>query len=375
MKIGILTQPLSSNYGGIIQNYALQTFLMREGHDVHTIERRSSDQPALRFGSVIKRGLIKFISRKDIVLRVWPTKKELAVINQNTDRFIKDHIIQTETFHKKKFDLLKKYSFDAYIVGSDQVWRPKYSPCLTNYFLDFLDGNNEVKKIAYAASFGVDDWEYTPEQTKICSSLAKQFNAISVREDSAVELCKKHFGVEATHVLDPSMLLTKEDYIHLIKEDNIPERENILFNYILDQTEKKNTFIQKAADAFKIQSVSGMPPNKIYWKKNKKDLSDCVYHPVTEWLAGFKDAKLVVTDSFHGCVFSILFNKPFIVFSNELRGNARLNSLLKMFNLEGRLYKEMDADSKLLYMDYSDVNRILEKERKKSIAFLLDALE
>jgi len=381
MTIGILTQPLSANYGCILQNYALQTILKREGFKVYTINRCKPTMPKSKFivfcvGSILKRGLLKWIFRKDVILRTWwATKKETTIINQNIDQFIAQNITQTEKFFKNKFDIINKYEFDAYIVGSDQVWRPQYSPCLSNYFLDFLNGNKEVKKIVYAASFGVDNWEFTFQQTEQCSYLAKQFDAISVREDSAIELCDKYLGVEAIHVLDPTMLLKKEDYIDLIKQGNIPERENILFSYLVDESDEKKCSIHKVAEELKLHPISGMPPNSFHLKQSKKDLSDCIYMPVTEWIAGFRDAKFIITDSFHGTVFAILFNKPFVVFENENRGNARLNSLLKMFKIENRLItSNVNFETKLYDLDYSEINRIIEKERDKSLTYLLIAL-
>ena len=110
-----------------------------------------------------------------------------------------------------------QYRFDAYVVGSDQVWRPTYNlgDKLFDMYLAFADGQ-QVKRLSYAASFGVDKWEYSDDQTRICSELAKQFDAISVREKSGVKLCADNLGVDAIHVLDPTMLLDPSDYNKLI---------------------------------------------------------------------------------------------------------------------------------------------------------------
>jgi len=375
MKIGILTLPFILNYGGILLKYALQTVLKREGFDPYVINLHYSPTTRMRFtASLFKRWLLKNIFRKNIPPRIRPTKKEALIVGNNLIRFEKENINLTKKFYKNIFKNTEEYAFDAFIVGSDQVWRPKYVPNLTSYFLDFLDGNNQVKKITYAASFGVDNWEFTAEETIRCSALVKQFSAISVREESAIELCKKYLNVEAIHALDPTMLLKKEDYINLVEKDNIPVRDNILFSYILDGSDKKNNAIQKAIKELKLHHISGMPSNSFAWKESKKDLSDCIYSPVTEWLSGFRDAKFVITDSFHGTMFSIIFNKPFVVFLNEHRGNARFSSILRLFNLEDRIITSSDFNNKLFYLDYSEINKKLEKERDKSIAYLLNAL-
>ena len=100
--------------------------------------------------------------------------------------------------------------YDAFIVGSDQVWRPSYNQHLEQAFLNFTENWKNVKRIAYAASFGVDNWEFTKKQTKECKRLVQKFDFVSVREDTAVNLCKEHLGIEATHVLDPTLLLSAD---------------------------------------------------------------------------------------------------------------------------------------------------------------------
>ena len=112
----------------------------------------------------------------------------------------------------------------------------------SSMFLDFAK-EEKTKRIAYAASFGTDQWEFTQEMTSICAPLAQKFDFVSVREDSGVKLCKEHLGVNAVHVLDPTLLLTKEDYIHLIEAEKEPKAKGTLFNYILDPDYVKSAFI------------------------------------------------------------------------------------------------------------------------------------
>jgi len=165
-----------------------------------------------RYASILKRSALRLLGQQ-LRVRVWPTAKESAIITHHTREFIQRNIITTESFSSKVDEkLLDNYNFDAYVVGSDQVWRPCYSPQLSTFFLDFLEGNSTVEKIAYTASFGVDDWKFTNKQIKEFGRLLKLFDAISVREDSTVELCKNYFGVEATHLLDPTMLLGSDVY-------------------------------------------------------------------------------------------------------------------------------------------------------------------
>src|SRR5690606_15864360 len=120
---------------------------------------------------------------------------------------------------------LNNIGFDTYIVGSDQCWRPKYSPNITNYFLDFLNDKQNVIRISYAASFGTSDWEFNEPETKMCRDLIQKFDAVSVRESSGIELCQKYLDKEAQHVLDPTMLLELDDYITKIGRASCRERE------------------------------------------------------------------------------------------------------------------------------------------------------
>jgi len=374
MKIGILTQPLHNNYGGLLQNYALQTVLKRMGHEVWTIDRQFKETSLFRkFGSSIKRQLLKPLI-KNQPIRVWQTKKEKAIIAKNTAQFIKENI---KTTHKitssAKMSNLSNYKFNAYIVGSDQVWRPEYSPCITNYFLDFVENEVNLKKIAYSASFGTDSWEFTPKEEARCSELIKKFNAVSVREDSAIELCKIHFNHTVIAQLDPTLLLCKCDYESLVHKAGVKESAGNMFVYFLDKDTFKNNVVETITNKVGLTPFEVMPKKK-FAEMKKKEIDLCIFPPVEQWLRAFMDAEFIVTDSFHGTVFSIIFEKPFIVIGNEERGLARFDSLLKLFCLENRLvfqnnYKSI---SSLIEKknDYSSVTHILNNKRNEGLDFL-----
>jgi polysaccharide pyruvyl transferase WcaK-like protein len=378
MKIGILTQPLNTNYGGLLQNYALQTVLKQMGHKVWTVDRPISEIPIfIKFLSITNRLLLRILYLKPTLIRIWPTDKEHNIIAHNTNRFIKENISTTKKIGSlKRYAPLKYYNFSAYIVGSDQVWRPKYLPCITNYFLDFIDIKDRLKRIAYAASFGVDNWEFSPKQTTQCASLAKKFDAISVREDSAVRLCKEYLEVDAIHVLDPTMLLKREDYIKLVEKDNIPKSEGTLLTYVLDKSAENAEIIKRLAKIIDLTPFSVMP-EKTFSEVGKRYIEDCIFPPVTEWIRGFMDADYVVTDSFHGTVFSIIFNKPFISIGNTGRGLTRFTSLLKMFGLEKRLILSSDELTLEIITDIIDfdrINQIWDNEQQRAYKFLDKAL-
>ncbi|WP_171595261.1 polysaccharide pyruvyl transferase family protein [Marinifilum caeruleilacunae] len=378
MKIGIITLPFNWNYGGILQTYALQSALKKLGHDSYTINRNTAPMSLkMKVLSYVRRSILKVLFRKDVVVRTWPTKEEEKTIRQHTDRFIQENVKTTDLFRSEKdFKNIGKYDFQAFVTGSDQVWRPKYSPVLENHFLGFLPKDSQAKRIAYAASFGVDNWEFSGRQTEACASLAQKFDTISVREDSAVELCKDKLNVESIVALDPTMLIDKEEYIALVEKDKIPKLKGSLLNYILDLTPDKKKIVDEAAEELKIKPVSIMPKG-IFREMGKKRLEDCVCPPVTNWLRGFMDAEFVVTDSFHGTVFSIIFNKPFIAIGNAKRGITRFSSLLKILGLEDRLvlgYQDNISEMIKTPIDYQKVNTLLEGKKKEALQFLENSL-
>ena len=355
MRIGIITQPLTTNYGGILQNYALQEVLRRMGHEPCTVDY----------------GKMSWIAWLDCAWRVvahkilgnnatFPSmppqvKQKQAPLRQFVDNNI--NLTRPRTWYIQP-SVIKKYHFQALIAGSDQVWRPRYNAKLEKCFFDFASGWN-VKRIAYAASFGTDEWEFTKDQTRVCSALAKKFSGISVRELSGVELCRKHLGVDAAHVLDPTLLLRKADYCKLCEQ--IPVREAFVFAYILDESSAKidaiRTFAERKGLPYFIKSAGpNVQPDDT----------------VELWLSYFRDAAFVITDSFHGTAFSINFNKDFYVYANAHRGNSRFESLLRIFGLEERMIESLPENEEAI--NWSEVNQKLEAERDNSMRWLTGAI-
>lgn len=314
MKIGILTQPLLNNYGGILQNFALQRILQENGFESITIDYVP---PRITLARCVCHWIKSFVllllgKKRPFLLNRNPKKRKASFTE-----FINQRINKTDLVYKYS-DRIGINRFGTLIVGSDQVWRPLYNYNIKDKFLSFCKNVKNLKRIAYAASFGVDNWEYTPKQTRECSRLAKKFDAISVREESGVKLCKEHLGVNATWVLDPTLLLTKEDYLPICKEVPICN-EKYLAVYVLDENEEVTATYEKEAAA------RGLIVKKFH-ADSKSTLT------VPEWLAMFRDASYVVTDSFHGTVFSIIFGKEFKCIYNKGRGAARFESLMNLYN-------------------------------------------
>ncbi len=372
MKIGILTLPLHTNYGGILQAYALQTVLERMGHEVCVIEkkRKPFQLPLWKAPLVYGKRIIRNVTGHPFpIFYEQKINREKPIVQQHTDRFIHKYIKRRFV---DDFSEIKETDFDVIVVGSDQVWRPKYFlDGIEHAYLDFTDRWN-IKRIAYAVSFGTDEWEYTPRQKNRCKELIKNFDTVSVREDSGVTLCHAHFDVEAQHVLDPTMLLAKEDYIQLFENANTPKSKGNLLNYILDEAPEKLALIDKIAKEKDL--VSFRVNSKV--ENREASLQERIQPSVEQWLRGFYDAEFVITDSFHACVFSILFNKPFIAVGNKDRGMSRFTSLLSMFGLEKRLLTSSFYNiGQIENIDWSKVNAILKDKVCASIKLLTTNLK
>ena len=374
MKIGILTLPLHTNYGGILQAYALQTVLECMGHDVLVIQRPWRKQIVWwKFPlQIVNRCICRFVfGRKVALFSELKWNRNQAVIERNTQKFITNHI---HTHQIRQISDIKEKDFDAIVVGSDQIWRPKYYRLHYKYIEDaFLSFTKKwsLKRIAYAPSFGTDEWEYNQVETQKCSNLLQKFDAVSVREQSSIELCEKYLGHKNVQwVLDPTMLLDKEEYEQLIPQD--VKAPGDLMCYVLDDNFTVSRLIKRIANEYNY---------KVFYANSRvKDVSlpieQRIQPPVEQWLAGFRDAKLVITDSFHACVFSMLFHKPFIVIGNRKRGYSRFESLVKLFGLESRLIENETQFKKSMLAPFSDdVYKKLEGYRKSSIEFLKNALD
>lgn len=377
MKVGILTLPLHTNYGGILQAYALQTVLERMGHEVVVLQNGYDGivrYPFYKMPFIWGKRFFGFFKGRHLPVFLESRKKqELPIITQHTKEFIRTYI---HTCHVSRLSEIPALGLDAIVVGSDQIWRRDYfrriwKAEITDAYLGFMSGR-EIKRIAYAVSFGKKSWDYSQEETAACSALAQSFNAISVREDSAVDLCQRYLGVKAEHVLDPTLLLSRQDYIDLIQKANVSPNSGKLFAYILDKTSGKTAFVNRVAEKSRTKPYYIDCVSVDYSKPIEKR----IVPPVESWLRGFLDAELVVTDSFHGCVFSIIFGKPFIAIGNVNRGLSRFESLLKMFGAENRLITDLDnCDLSELCSDDSEEREAQFRDlKRRSLDFLTQAL-
>lgn len=380
-KTGVLTFWYgNSNYGQILQSYALQRVLEQLGREPYIIRFVGYGESRLR--KLVKQ-LLPFLCRKPS-----PT----------------DRLRGFEAFRKEHFRMSPLYTsisqlrscpprYDAYIAGSDQIWKQSLrNPQQPAYFLDF--GRPEVRRIAYAASFGME--RYPDEDKAELKRLLSRFNAISCREYSGVEICRDH-GLEATKVLDPTLLLTKGNYETLqstppkgqspVGSRAIGERKRRrarrrggLFIYSLNISSASDIRFSELREAVDGEVV--VTPAAGYNESAELFGSEVEYLYATpaQWIAQIASAGLVVTTSFHGIAFSILMHTPFVYvpLKGEFQGaNNRILDLLRDLRLEERILSERTTYGSIIArpIDWASVDSILERMRQDSLAFLKEALK
>ena len=352
MKIGLLNLPVDNNFGGHLQRYALMEVLRAEGVDVTHLNCRGINSRKSMY-KIVKSFIIELVLfikgllKGKYNLYDLPYLKYLLRRDPKTERFYETYIKHTEQIYTKE-ELVSYLDFDAYLVGSDQVWRAKmanYQYGIDTYFFDYLPCTK--LRYAYGVSLGTQRGEYTDEEIKRLSPLYRAFEKISVREKQAIDTFQQFGWTEpiAISVLDPTMLLDKEHYSNLVLNVYTKKSPGSLFCYILDENEDKRIKIEEIAEQKQLN------PFYILLKTNCS---------VEQWLRSFMDAEFVVTDSYHGLVFSLIFNKPFYLMYNKQRGNARFESLLNLLGITGE---------ETVY-DWNVINAHIQQEKMKSLEYI-----
>lgn len=356
--------PLCANYGGTLQNWALQQVLKRMGHEPITLrfpvvyQGMSSMHYWLK---VFPMQLARFIAHKfmggkyEMPLTIGAWKKSVS----GMERFVDEHINVTEYLPNLTMEDVKRYGVEALVVGSDQIWRPVKYDAVNYYFLGFAK-NSDILRITYAPSVALDEWPFNESTTAQLKELIKRFYAVSVREESSVKLIKDNLGVEAQWVLDPTLLLKKENYLAVC--NNVPQNKKpFVFAYILDMNEDKRQMAEKVAKEHGC-SVCYLTADKVKAEDT-----------IEKWLANFRDSEFVITDSYHGTVFSLIFQKQFYTFYNTYRGNARMDSLKKLTGLEDRFLTILNNEIGNS-IDFVEVETQINRMRGVSVKFLKEAL-
>ena len=283
---------------------------------------------------------------------------------KNMREFVLDNINVMQLLGKLDSSFCYKHpEIEAYIVGSDQVWRKSFSPFLPNYFLDFTE-NFDVKRVAYGVSFGQKEMDLDQDEMFFYSDLALKFDAVSVREKDGKEICKKQLNSNASLVIDPTLLIDPSDYFDLIAKAEIQVKSNrYAAVYVLDRNKHKENDIKMFCDK------NSLTPKYIGHPSSKG------FQSIESWLSDIANSQYVITDSYHGTIFSIIFCKPFTSICNPSRGASRFVTLLTALGLENRLINEGERFIPMSeIIDYAVVSEIISDRRLKSIAFLKKSL-
>lgn len=258
----------------------------------------------------------------------------------------------------KDFNEINKNDYDILMVNSDQTWRNVRNRFFYDVaFLNF-SRNWKIPKFVYGASIGLDYWQYTKKEDEIAKSLIKDFNGISVREKGSIKLIEEHLGFKPILVLDPTLLIEKKHYLNLIKNFKINNNleNNFIFIYSLTNSKQLKIFIKNITEKYNY---------KIFL------ININVIDQIEKFIYGIYKCKAVITDSFHGTIFSIIFNKPFISFVSNGRGRERFNTLKEIFNLHNRIFNfDSNPDINLLEKPLKINKNILNYLKKQSIRFL-----
>lgn len=366
-KIGIVTLLGYFNYGNRLQNYALQETLKKLNYEVYSLRFDDEEGFLNEYSSdnITLRNKIKGIPLKKLFS--LPFRKIKSSVNNSRYKAVeKNRLVIFKTFTNKfinEVDFKREYieEFEYFIVGSDQVWNPAYIQNMPQYLLGFAPNK---KRISYAASFGIS--KLPQEVYPTFKQELSKFKNISVREGAGSSIVENLIENEVPVLVDPTMLLNKEEWTSVSqKAKNRPESPYILTYFLGGPSDKTRKKISKIAKDNKMMVIN---------LGDKKERETYETGP-SEFLDYVSNASAFFTDSFHGTVFSIIFQTPFVVFERNASGSSmysRIETLLSNFNMEDRQATNFKED--IFSMDFSNANFVLAKEQTKSINYLKKSL-
>ena len=373
MKIGIVTWFHYRNYGTVLQAYALQKFLKSNGYNCVLvnyipinnktfIEKIKSGNLKHRIASKIESCRYKFLE---------PNIKEMILErNRAFENFVAYNIDFTQKSQTSSELFKLNETIDCFICGSDQIWNPENFNGV--YYLNFVNDKN--KKISYAPSFGVG--HIPTSKIEEIRQLVNKFDWLSVREDKGASILKELTQKDVEVVVDPTLLLSKTDWGQVSVNPNISE--DYILCYFLGDRQEYWKAVQNIQRMTKYKVIIIPARFNAYLKKYEIRTSTSP----EEFIGLIKNAKLVLTDSYHGVIFSLKFERDFYVFKrfkdkDKRSQNSRIYNILKMLNLEGRLIDSnvlKDYKDNYSIENYGEINKVLSRKIDDSTAFLTKSL-
>lgn len=358
MKIGIMTIFKTGNYGGVLQAYALKKVIENNQlGDASLINYSSkSVEGKISLNCLLEKGLFHSIIFLIEKIYHFPRMKKMRTFYQS--------LTNSPVLNQDDLPTLNS-KYDIFLSGSDQIWNLKLHENDSSYFLDFV--KDPTKKRSYGSSFGTNAFDL--ETQKRIQDLLKDYHKISIREQEGKDLIFNLLHKDVPIVLDPTLLLDKEQWNNIIPKY---DKKNYIFCYQMGHSNK----IAKIATIFSKYSKISPKKSIIFVPFPICGLCNCTCKfnfSALEWLAAIKNSSLVLTDSFHGIVFSIIFEKDFyyVITSDTVKDRiGRVLTLLKKLNLENRVINSIEKNMKYSPINYNEVTKLLEKERKESINVL-----
>ena len=355
--VGILTFPHSPSFGASLQMTALYTVLKNEGYRVDIINYMNSYMKEEKHISGNKKNKFKRFVLKCMAL---PSSIRFRIFEKNLTYF------PQKTIHDPAELKSVEKVFDKIVCGSDQVWNPAITGNDISYFLNFCD---KKKRVAYAPSFGVTELS-EPIRSQVANEL-KLFSGLSVREKQGQELIFDMLGESCSVVIDPTMLLDADFWDTQAKKPQVLKKgQRYIANFIFHPSVRTQKFIENLKEHSRCKEL------RYTWSPKELLVNrSCVgqFGP-KEWLWYIKNADYIVTDSFHGCVFSILFGKKFFVSMNA-NANSRLKNLLQEFGLEDRIINESESCDFESKINYEKVGLVRTQRAEECLKYLLDSLK
>jgi hypothetical protein len=363
----------NANYGGILQAWALQRTLGELGVDAivdSTVSPRFGRRAPLR---TRLRGAIVRLVPAALLPRRLHAEKLRPRINAPLLGFAARRIPTRALLDARMQPRPAVVAeFDAFVVGSDQVWRPKFMNLPANLF-GFLPDGDPRRRFSYAASFGTDRLDLGPDESAVTRRLAQRLDGVSVRESSGVDLARDTWGVAAEQHVDPTLLVDRETYRTLASSEPSAVPPGSLIDYVLDETAASRSIVDQSAARWGSSPQSLLPKPPRAWGDYRAEPQRYRKPSIEQWLHAFDTAGFVVTDSYHGTVFSIINNVPFIAIVNHLRGAARFESLLDLVDLRERIVEPGSTIPEGLMtdtIDWAPVNARIDAERMRSRDYL-----
>lgn len=369
-KVGIITITHGTNYGNRLQNYATQKVLEDLGVKAETIYHyygkggKSQSFYNKLIGKIydVKKNNLRYLLNQVIRRKLnnkakQEREKSFAEFNNKYIKFSK--------FKTTSYDIPSELdaNYDYFLCGSDQIWNPYHTESANVYFLTFT---KYEKSIAFAPSLGVSEFPYEMRQSYI--KMINQIKYLSVREKAGYDIIRELTGRKAEVLVDPTLLLNREEWLEISKEPKCKPKSNYILTYFLGEKDKSSIR--------RIEIIAKENKMEVFNLLDRNNIEKYSVNP-SEFIALIKDASLVCTDSFHGSVFSIIMRVPFIVFERkgkEISMNSRIDTLLSTLKLKSRLDKNIISNDQIFNLDYEEIQGILNLEKEKSINFLKKSL-